>query len=155
MPQLPISDPTGIDRRGLLRRLWQATGGALSLALLGCAAEESAPEAESTVRIPLASLDAEGRAVVKRPALRVEFRKQGEEYVARSLLCTHFGCFVEWNPTQGRYLCPCHDGVFDSDGQALFGPPQRPLQELPVRLEGETLVADVSGLSAPATTSSR
>ena len=43
---------------------------------------------------------------------------------ARSLLCTHFGCRVVWEPARGqRYRCPCHQGWFDADGRPVAGPP--------------------------------
>jgi Rieske Fe-S protein len=37
--------------------------------------------------------------------------------------CPHLGCQVHWEPDESRFLCPCHQGVFDRDGVAIAGPP--------------------------------
>lgn len=142
-----------IDRRRLFQRLGEAVAGVFLVGTVSCASEE--PEPERQVRLPVERLDADGRAVLRRPDLQVEFLRVDGGFVARSLLCTHFGCFVEWKPEQRRYLCPCHDGVFEADGSVLYGPPQRPLLELPVRREGDVLVADISALEPAEPESSR
>ena len=48
-------------------------------------------------------------------------------YRAISTTCTHLGCHVYWEPENTRFFCPCHDGVFDVDGNVVSGPPPRPL----------------------------
>lgn len=42
-------------------------------------------------------------------------------------VCTHFGCTVDWNPTEQAFLCPCHGSRFDGMGQVLDGPANRAL----------------------------
>ncbi len=49
--------------------------------------------------------------------------------VARSLLCTHQGCEVAWQPDPDHYVCPCHDGRFDAAGSPVYGPPRQPLRD--------------------------
>ncbi len=44
--------------------------------------------------------------------------------------CTHLGCAYRWEEDKHRFLCPCHDGVFDIDGKVVSGPPPRPLDKL-------------------------
>ena len=41
--------------------------------------------------------------------------------------CTHLGCPVSWSADEHRFLCPCHEGVFDAQGKVVSGPPPRPL----------------------------
>ena len=41
--------------------------------------------------------------------------------------CTHLGCPVSWSADEDRFLCPCHEGVFDALGKVVSGPPPRPL----------------------------
>ena len=41
--------------------------------------------------------------------------------------CTHLGCPVSWSADEDRFLCPCHEGVFDAQGKVVSGPPPRPL----------------------------
>ena len=60
--------------------------------------------------------------------------------VARSLLCSHFGCRVQWEASKERYRCPCHEGTFDGEGRLLGGPPTRPLRALPVEVAGQGIL---------------
>lgn len=60
--------------------------------------------------------------------------------------CTHLGCPYAWNEPGRVFECVCHGGVFDLDGRVLDGPPPRPLDRWPVRLEGGRVwVAPVPG----------
>jgi Rieske Fe-S protein len=62
------------------------------------------------------------------------------EFVAYSAVCTHQGCDVAYK--DGNLACPCHGSVFDpADGAAVVaGPAQRPLPEIPVKVEGGEVV---------------
>jgi Rieske Fe-S protein len=57
--------------------------------------------------------------------------------------CTHLGCRTRFNADTRRIECPCHGGVYDLDGQVVSGPPPRPLDELPVRVEGARILVEV------------
>lgn len=52
-----------------------------------------------------------------------------------SPICSHTGCNVAWQPSESLFVCPCHEGRYDIDGNVFSGPPPRPLQELPLRIE--------------------
>lgn len=58
-----------------------------------------------------------------------------QQFKAFSVDCTHLGCPVRWLPTANLFMCPCHGGVFYSDGHVASGPPPRPLTTYPVRVE--------------------
>ena len=62
------------------------------------------------------------------------------EFVAYSAVCTHQGCDVAYK--DGNLACPCHGSIFDpADGAAVVtGPAQRPLPEIPVKVEGGEVV---------------
>lgn len=62
------------------------------------------------------------------------------EFVALSAVCTHLGCIVKWLPEANEFLCPCHGGRFSPQGEVLAGPPPKPLESLPVKLEGDLLI---------------
>jgi Rieske Fe-S protein len=69
-----------------------------------------------------------------------------EDFVALSSTCPHLGCQVHWQPGAGRFLCPCHNGVFDPEGRALSGPPfdaGQSLSRYPLKLEGGVLFIEV------------
>ncbi|CAD7289614.1 Ubiquinol-cytochrome c reductase iron-sulfur subunit [Campylobacter majalis] len=55
-------------------------------------------------------------------------------------LCTHLGCIPEWKGSKNAFVCACHGGEFDADGMATFGPPPRPLDIPPFKIDGTKLV---------------
>jgi cytochrome b6-f complex iron-sulfur subunit len=54
---------------------------------------------------------------------------------AISTNCTHLGCKAYYEPENSRFFCPCHDGVFDLDGNVVSGPPPRPLDTCQVEVD--------------------
>ena len=46
-----------------------------------------------------------------------------DSFLALSSICPHLGCKVLWEAHEQRFFCPCHNGVFDSDGSPRSGPP--------------------------------
>jgi cytochrome b6-f complex iron-sulfur subunit len=62
------------------------------------------------------------------------------DFVAYSAICTHQACTVAYQ--DGNLACPCHGSVFDpADGAAVVtGPAQRPLPEIPVKVQGGEVV---------------
>lgn len=59
----------------------------------------------------------------------------GEELFALSPVCTHLGCLVNWYRPKKRFLCPCHGGQYDMNGNVVEGPPPSPLRKLPLKME--------------------
>jgi menaquinol-cytochrome c reductase iron-sulfur subunit len=53
--------------------------------------------------------------------------ENGQDFAVISNVCTHLGCRVRWIADDGKYHCPCHNGVFAKDGTVVSGPPPRPL----------------------------
>lgn len=62
------------------------------------------------------------------------------EVVVYSGLCPHLGCAFRWNPQKQQFQCPCHTAAFALDGRVLGGPPPRPLDTLPSKVEGGRLL---------------
>ncbi|MBB6053846.1 ubiquinol-cytochrome c reductase iron-sulfur subunit [Armatimonas rosea] len=62
--------------------------------------------------------------------------RKGSRLVAYDPSCPHLGCHVEYKKKRDRYICPCHGGVFDSDGERVSGPPPRGLTKIPTRTDG-------------------
>ncbi|NOY98360.1 MAG: Rieske (2Fe-2S) protein [Chloroflexi bacterium] len=52
-------------------------------------------------------------------------------YSALSLVCTHLGCTVNEDDSDG-YVCPCHTSRFSANGSVVRGPADRPLRALRV-----------------------
>ena len=64
-------------------------------------------------------------------------------FLSISAVCTHLGCIVVWNRDHHMFLCPCHGGKFDADGQNVEGPPPRSLDLFAIRLDDNgSLVVD-------------
>lgn len=63
---------------------------------------------------------------------------------ALNVVCPHAGCFVDFAPGRGGYLCPCHNSTFALDGKITDpkSPSPRPMDSLPVevRANGEIWV---------------
>ncbi len=53
----------------------------------------------------------------------------GEKFQVFAINCAHLGCPVRWFPQSGLFMCPCHGGVYYSDGSRASGPPERGLFE--------------------------
>jgi cytochrome b6-f complex iron-sulfur subunit len=60
--------------------------------------------------------------------------------LALSLVCTHLGCIVQWQPGNNQFYCPCHDGKYDAFGDVVSGPPPLPLERLPVKMLADKIV---------------
>lgn len=67
------------------------------------------------------------------------YTEDGRAYAAMSNICTHLGCRVRWIENQEQFICPCHNGVFDKQGNVLAGPPPRPLDQYEVKVEQEQI----------------
>ncbi|NQS91075.1 MAG: ubiquinol-cytochrome c reductase iron-sulfur subunit [Chloroflexi bacterium] len=63
------------------------------------------------------------------------YTEQGREYIAFSNICTHLGCRVRWINDQDQFFCPCHNAVFNRDGEVETGPPPRALDRYQVKVE--------------------
>ncbi|MEZ4648222.1 MAG: ubiquinol-cytochrome c reductase iron-sulfur subunit [Candidatus Eisenbacteria bacterium] len=124
MPKPPCAVPDPERRRFL--RISALLGGTVLFPALGCGTKE---EARAGVDIDVSSLAVGQRMVVEYETLPIEIIRESSGYVARSLLCTHQGCVVEWQAEDSFYLCPCHEARFDPEGRPVFGPAQRPLHE--------------------------
>lgn len=55
--------------------------------------------------------------------------------VAFNAECPHLGCFVDYNPADGHFECPCHKSAFGKDGAKIDGPSRRGLDALSVKLD--------------------
>lgn len=68
----------------------------------------------------------------------------GNTFIAFSNSCPHLGCRISWESRPERFVCPCHQGIFDSDGVAISGPPEQSgsnLRPYRVEIEGNSIYA--------------
>ena len=72
-----------------------------------------------------------------------------QPYVAISTRCAHLGCPVRYIQASQKFVCPCHGGVYDSQGKVQGGPPVRPLDRFYTKAErGRVLVGDRFSLNS-------
>jgi menaquinol-cytochrome c reductase iron-sulfur subunit len=65
--------------------------------------------------------------------------ENGRDYIVMSNICTHLGCRVRWIEEKGQFFCPCHNGVFNKQGQVVSGPPPKPLNQFQVKVEDNAI----------------
>lgn len=76
-------------------------------------------------------------AMGSKPAIVVN---TAQGIVAYSAICTHLGCIVLFDDTNGTILCPCHDGRFSpATGAVVSGPPPAPLPRVSVSVEDDAI----------------
>jgi Rieske Fe-S protein len=78
----------------------------------------------------------------------------GERFQVFAINCAHLGCPVRWFPQSGLFMCPCHGGVYYSDGSRASGPPERGLFEYHHKVEqGHLLIraGDMPTTGSPST----
>ncbi|ASQ30003.1 ubiquinol cytochrome c oxidoreductase PetABC, 2Fe-2S subunit [Campylobacter avium LMG 24591] len=66
-------------------------------------------------------------------------------YVVLIGLCTHLGCIPAFSASEQKFKCACHGGEFNTDGINTFGPPPRPLDIPPFKIDGTKLVLGEEG----------
>jgi cytochrome b6-f complex iron-sulfur subunit len=99
----------------------------------------NATQEAQPVTFPLADLPVGGTKAITYGGLSVLVLRTPEGLRAFSLVCTHLGCTVQWQADKKEFYCPCHDGRFDEFGDVVAGPPPIPLEQIPVRVAGETV----------------
>lgn len=54
-------------------------------------------------------------------------RESADKFTVFAINCAHLGCPVRWFSESQLFMCPCHGGVYYSDGSRASGPPERGL----------------------------
>ena len=67
------------------------------------------------------------------------YTDNGRDFVAMSNICTHLGCRVRWIAEDEIFFCPCHNAVFDQEGEVVTGPPPRPLDRYEIKVEDDQI----------------
>ncbi|HXI04459.1 MAG TPA: Rieske (2Fe-2S) protein [Candidatus Saccharimonadales bacterium] len=72
-------------------------------------------------------------------------RASKDEVQAFSAICTHLRCVLKWEADARRFVCPCHAGAFDLNGNVLAGPPQRPLPQYAAEVRSGEIIVRIHG----------
>ncbi len=144
-PEPSPAASVGPHRRAVLRAM--TAGGALLAttgAVAGCSGgseQATTPDPPQTGGKLVAAADVPVGGGVKaegRPIIVVQ--PQSGTIKAFSATCTHAGCEMK-QVADGLINCPCHGSAFSvEDGSVKNGPARAPLREIPVSVDGDTVV---------------
>ncbi len=74
-------------------------------------------------------------AVIRRGSKKIAVFKDEQGAIhARSAVCTHLYCIVDWNSAERTWDCPCHGSRFDPYGNVVNGPAITPLPTVDVEV---------------------
>ncbi|WP_460181690.1 QcrA and Rieske domain-containing protein [Thermodesulfovibrio sp. TK110] len=74
-------------------------------------------------------------AIEEEKSMKIFLINQKNSIIALSPVCTHLGCFVNFDRTLNEFICPCHGGRYDIEGRVIGGPPKEALHRLPVKMK--------------------
>ena len=83
--------------------------------------------------VQIEQLDGWRRTVSQKPVYVV--RDSVGQLAVLSAVCTHLGCTVPWIDKQNKFICPCHQAIFDPSGKLIGGPAPRSMDVLPMKTE--------------------
>jgi len=73
------------------------------------------------------------------------YTDDGKKFIVFDARCTHLGCGYSFVADTKVFQCPCHGGRFDpKTGAVLGGPPPRPLDRLPWKVEEGVLFVQIA-----------
>ena len=72
----------------------------------------------------------EGKIVHTKAGNAAMYQAEDGTVKVLSPVCTHMGCFVQWNSAEKSWDCPCHGSRFAVDGKVIHGPAVDDLEEL-------------------------
>ena len=100
---------------------------------VGKADEFQAVGAPAQRLVQIEQLDGWRRTVSQKPVYVA--RDSAGQLTVLSAVCTHLGCTVPWIDKQNKFICPCHQAIFDPTGRLIGGPAPRGMDVLPVKIE--------------------
>lgn len=106
---------------------------------------QSSTQNASPLTFPLSELPVGAAKTITYAGVPAIVLRTAASIKAFSLICTHLGCQVQWQPASMEFYCPCHDGRFDQFGEVIAGPPPVPLEEIVVTLDGERVIVGEAG----------
>lgn len=82
-----------------------------------------------TKETPESIVPGEGKIVNTQGGKVAMYKAEDGTICSLSPVCTHMGCFVQWNAAEKSWDCPCHGSRFAVNGQVLHGPAIYDLEE--------------------------
>ncbi|MGD8761127.1 MAG: succinate dehydrogenase iron-sulfur subunit [Desulfobacteraceae bacterium] len=105
--------------------------------------EEFAPGQVKTISVRYEVIDGFYKSQKIKPVM-VYRSSDSDDLVVYNSRCTHLGCTVHWDETKQIFLCACHGGAFDLNGNVKAGPPPRPLDKHAFKVEEGYLFVEIA-----------
>lgn len=67
-------------------------------------------------------------------------RTEDGDFRALAATCTHLDCIVQYRTDLKQIWCACHNGLYDTRGRNVSGPPPRPLEEFAVNVVNDEIL---------------
>ncbi len=116
-----------------LRRNFAGVGGAVKVTSLDALPADGVPRKFPVLADKVDAWNRYSNVPIGAVYLR---RTKDDKITALNVLCPHAGCFVDYMPGKGNYLCPCHVSSFTIEGKidSPGSPSPRGLDELEVQV---------------------
>ena len=132
---------TIMERRNFLKAATALCGLAITPAIFdSCSKQSNAAVVNMTIDLSnsgYSMLNTVGGSIVKDGVLVM--RVNATTFSAIAAACTHEGCTVAYNPASTKVVCPCHNGIYDTNGAVISGPPPSALAKYTVTQSGTIL----------------
>ena len=136
-------------RRGFLKKLWMGLGAVAGLELAWVFSSFFSPSQRNAQQqisnlktVGNLSQIARGSVTPVRSGQFYLVRLEDGGLLALSLKCSHLACSVNWDATEGKFICPCHASQFDITGNVINPPAPRALDYFPVIVENGVVKVD-------------
>jgi Rieske Fe-S protein len=71
--------------------------------------------------------------------VRLAAANVASSFTAVQVACTHEGTSINYNTSQGKFICPLHGSQFSTAGAVIMGPAALSLKKYDVTVEGSVL----------------
>jgi len=130
--------PGRLERRTVLTGV--AVGGVALPLLAACGASKAPTVASGTPLVKASEVPVGGGVLIAAKDVVVTQPTSGA-FKCFSATCTHAGCQVNKQISDGVISCPCHGSEFSiTDGSVQAGPAPKPLPEFTVHVSGGEVV---------------
>jgi cytochrome b6-f complex iron-sulfur subunit len=104
------------------------------------------PPAGTTFTVDLSSsLTSVGQSTVSNGIIvaRIAAGNAVSSFTAVQVACTHEGTSINYNNSQGLFICPLHGSIFSKSGAVVQGPATTALKQYTISINGNTLTVTV------------
>ena len=134
----------GVDRRGFLKRSWQAGAGLICGAGLWTSWDvlRSVPASGIGGVVKTVTNDEVTEVPIYVRSAQTYLTRIDEEVIALWQRCPHLGCRVTWCESSREFECACHGSTFNRAGEHRSGPAPRGMDRFSVALADSTVEVD-------------